>query len=98
MQLSKEERRERSDDAVWRFELYASVDGRPPQAIALSRSFHFIGVEGNPHFTKIHYVQFPAGTYAPGTAVVFTGIWYGDSDDDDASQVELTRSRTVTFT
>ena len=37
-----------------------------------------------------------AGAFSPGT-YAFTGVWYGDVDDDDVSDVELTRTVTVVF-
>ena len=76
------ERNERRDDAVWRFEL--DVDGVP---IALDRSFHATsGPE--PQMAKFHFVQFEANQLTPGN-YLFEGRWYGDSDDDDASTLEL---------
>jgi len=98
LELLPAEQRERASDDVWRLELYLSVNGGPVQRVELKRSFHFIGVGGNPHFTKVHYLEIPARTYAPQTTVTFTGVWYGDSDDDDLGEVELTRTLTVTFT
>jgi hypothetical protein len=94
--LSAAERQEFLDDSVWRFEL--SIDGVP---VALERSFHAdrfeIAGETETTMLKVHFVQFEAGHFAPGT-YDFEGRWYGDSDDDDISELEFTRTRQVTFT
>lgn len=92
--LSSAERREFRDDTVWRFELF--IDG---VAIPLER--YFEGGRGGPsgdvpQISKVHGVQFAAGAFSPGT-YTFTGVWYGDVDDDDVSEVFLTRTVTVVF-
>jgi hypothetical protein len=92
--LSSAERREFRDDSVWRFELF--IDG---VAVPLERYFEggMGGPSGDvPQISKLHGVQFAAGAFSPGT-YTFTGVWYGDVDDDDVSDVELTRTVTVVF-
>lgn len=88
LNLSDEERAERLDDKVWRFELW--IDG---SQVSLDRSVHLTqdGVE------KWHFVQFDKNEFAPGT-YEFRGIWYGDSDDDDVSEIELDVTISVEFT
>lgn len=92
--LSADERQERMDDAVWRFELFA--DGVP---VPLDRTLHNGGSDVGPRqMLKWFFVQFEAGHFSPGQTVVFEGHWYGDEDEDDVSELEVIFSRTVVFT
>jgi hypothetical protein len=96
-----DERRELKSD-VWRFELWASVNGGPIQQVPLDCTHHATPntAAAGPAVvfrSKNCFVEFPGGTFAPGTTVVFTGRWYGDSDEDDVSELELQLSRTVVF-
>jgi hypothetical protein len=92
--LSADERQERMDEAVWRFELFA--DGVP---VVLEHTFHNEGSDAEPRqMLTWFFVQFEAGHFSPGQTVVFEGHWYGDEDEDDVSELEVVFSRTVIFT
>ena len=99
--LSPEEKREFHSD-VWRFELWLSVDGADAVQVPLDSTMHVLATPGDHgpatlQMSKMFFVEFPAGTFAPGTTVVLTGRWYGDTDDDEVSELEVETSRVVTF-
>lgn len=83
------------DDELWTFE--AEANGTP---LALTRSFHYgVGADGTTEgMLKCWFVSFPAGTFAAGETVVFTGRFVSDTDYDGTAESVFEVNRTVVFT
>lgn len=83
------------DDELWYFE--AEANGTP---LALTRSFHYDAPPGATiaGMHKCWFVSFPAGTFAAGQTVVFTGRFVSDQDYDGTAESVFEVNRTVFFT
>lgn len=90
--LASDERREILDESVWRFELF--VNGVP---VDMKRVIHN-GTDATADlgrgFETFWVHQFEPGDL-PAGQYTLTGRWYGDVDEDDISELELERTRTL---
>lgn len=83
------------DDELWFFE--GEADGVP---LSLARSFRFgTGADGfTEGMRKCWSVSFPAGTFAPGQTVYFSGRFVADLTYDGVADAPFEVNRTVVFT